>query len=325
MDNRLSTYTALRFKPILRSIIWGGHRIARLKGNADNNGPIGESWEISSLPGYESEVESGPLAGCSLPELCKSYGAELLGTDCVARYGCRFPLLIKFIDAATALSLQVHPDDATAARLHGSDAGKTEMWYVINSEPEAWVTLGFNGKVSRRHFLETAGKASIMDLVEKFPTHPGSAFMIPAGTLHSIGGGNFLAEIQQSSDLTYRVYDFDRPGSDGKPRKLHIAEAVEAVNLNNESQLVLTPQPTAESGRDMLADSPYFKVERLTVNAEGTLLKVCPESFRVLMCVDGSVEIEGAGTLPFGHSVLIPACSPSLKIKGNATLLQVRI
>lgn len=277
------------------------------------------------MPGAESVLSNGPLAGLTLNELSERCGAELLGTECVARYGRRFPLLIKFIDADTALSLQVHPDDATAARLHGSDAGKTEMWYVIDSQPDSWVTLGLRCEVSRDRFKELAGKPDIMDIAEKFPTPAGSAFMIPAGTLHSIGGGNFLAEIQQSSDLTYRVYDFDRPGADGKPRKLHIAEAAEAVNLCHDPRLVLTPQPLPQKGRDMLADSAYFKVERLSVGPEEMTLEACPESFRVLMCVGGSVALTGAGELTFGHSAMIPACAPALKISGSGTLLVVRI
>lgn len=276
------------------------------------------------MPGNESIVDGGCLDGMKLTELCELYGADLLGTQCVARYGRRFPLLVKFIDAHSDLSLQVHPDDATAARLHGSEAGKTEMWYVLKSTPGANITLGFSSEITHTQFLEAAGKDAIMDLVEKFPTQPGAAFMIPAGTLHSIGAGNFLAEIQQSSDLTYRVYDYGRKGTDGHPRRLHIDEAAEAVNLCKGDCLSLTPRPTPE-GADILADTEYFKVYRRVISEDGTVLAPSPESFRVLMCVDGAVTIEGFGTLTQGFSVLVPACAPSLTISGRGTLLQAQI
>lgn len=277
------------------------------------------------MPGCESVVAGGPLDGMSLPELCSRYGAELLGTASVARYGLRFPLLVKFIDAHHNLSLQLHPDDATAARLHGSDAGKTEMWYIVDARRGAAVTLGFKKGVTRPQFEAAAGTEAILGLVERFTSSAGSAFMIPAGTLHSVGAGNFLAEIQQSSDLTYRVYDYGRTGSDGRPRQLHIPEAIEAATLEQSRSLVLKPQKVAP-GRSVLTASEFFEVSLLEVKPDEPMrLEACRESFRVLMCVAGAVVLDGSMELPFGHSVLVPACAPALEITGSGKLLEAGI
>lgn len=325
LDNVLCTYKALAFKPVLRSNIWGGDLLPRIKGLGEVGTPVGESWEVSAMPGFESVVQGGPLEGLSLPELCRRYGADLLGTESVARYGLRFPLLVKFIDAHRDLSLQVHPDDATAARLHGSDAGKTEMWYVVDARPGASVTLGFQKGVSRAQFEAAAGSEAMLELVERFATEAGSAFMIPAGTLHSVGAGNLLAEIQQSSDLTYRVYDYGRAGSDGCPRPLHIAEAIEATRLDEGRALVLCPRKVGK-GREELADTDFFKVSLLEVEPTRSLrLEACRESFRVLMCVGGEVSLGCDVQLGMGQSVLIPACAPAMDITGCGKLLEARI
>ncbi len=281
--------------------------------------PVGESWEVSAMPGNESVLINGPLAGKTLNRLVDKYGMSLLGTDSVRRYGKRFPLLVKFIDAHSDLSIQVHPDDATAASLHSQVAGKTEMWYVLKCSRDAAVTLGFRQELTRSRFREIAGTEAIIDVAAKYPTHPGDAFIIPAGTLHSIGRGNLLAEIQQSSDLTYRVYDYDRTDSDGKQRPLHIDEATQAVNLETGKDLRLKPESVAD-GMERLVSCEHFTVHRISVS--GTFaLEACPDSFRVMVCTEGSVSFGDGTTINAGFSALVPACAPAQILRGHTTLL----
>lgn len=325
MNDSLVTYSAIRFRPNLKHNIWGGTLLPRIKGVDADGVPVGESWEVSAMPGSESIVDGGALDGCKLTDLCDQYGTALLGTECVRRYGFRFPLLAKFIDANHDLSLQVHPDDVTAERLHGSDAGKSEMWYIVAAKPGASVTLGFRGKVARSDFENAAGSENILQMVQKYATAPGKAFMIPAGTIHSIGAGNFLAEIQQSSDLTYRVFDFNRPGSDGRPRKLHLSQACEAVNLEAGNSLVLMPCNDGAGG-ELLVRSEHFTVRRLTAGADGIIsVPADSSSFRVLMCLDGSTLLPDGSMLTPGNSVLVPACAPGLHLRGQAVLLQASV
>ena len=319
------TCEVLTFKPNLQSMLWGGDTLPRLKGIAVPGTPVGESWEVSAMPGKESVVADGPLEGRNLAELAADYGAELLGEESIRRYGLRFPLLVKFIDARRDLSIQVHPDDSLAGKLHGSN-GKTEMWYVLSAEPGSNVILGFRRPIDAERFASIAGTAAILDEVNYYPTQAGASFMVPAGTLHSIGAGNVLAEIQQSSDLTYRVYDYGRTDADGHPRALHIASALRALDYRPCTDLHTHPDRLAD-GAQRISECQHFNVDRVEIH-DGKPLAMAhnPSSFRVVMCVDGEIVLtDHAGrhkvTLPCGFSARVPAANEGLTLSGNATAL----
>ncbi|WP_290391676.1 type I phosphomannose isomerase catalytic subunit, partial [Paramuribaculum intestinale] len=194
---------------------------------------IGESWEISAVPGHVSVVDRGPLAGQSLTELIDTYGADLVGRHIYERYGSAFPLLIKLIDAKAYLSVQVHPDDDLAARRHNGSLGKTEMWYSILPAEGAYLYAGFSRRLDADSFRSAVADNSIIDSLRRHDTRPGDVFFLPAGRIHSIGRGNFVLEIQEASDITYRIYDYDRRDAQGNPRQLHIEESVGAIDFND--------------------------------------------------------------------------------------------
>ncbi len=328
MDIRtpLSEAGMIHFAPNFQSRIWGGSALPVLKGVAAPGIPVGESWEVSAVKGNESIADSEPFGGRSLPELVDQFGENLLGKESVRRYGLRFPLLIKFLDTEQDLSIQVHPDDALASQMHNVESGKTEMWYILNARPDARVIVGLNRKVSRGEFAALAGTESILDIAQSYTASAGDSFLIPGGTLHSAGAGIVLAEIQQSSDLTYRIYDFDRTDSNGHRRTLHIEQACRAVNLDEpfDHHSRHTPLP---SGGERLARCPYFTVDRLDIDGAKTI-EATPESFKVIMCVSGSVEIKcgkGQRMLPTGDTVLLPACSPDAFMSGHGSVLVTRV
>ncbi len=219
----------LKFEPFLRPMIWGGEKIAAYKGVETSVRSIGESWELSGVAGHESIVAEGPCKGVSLPELIDRYGAELVGKSNYERFGNEFPLLVKFIDAREDLSIQVHPDDRLAWERHRMH-GKTEMWYVVSETGGASLRIGFDRRVDAETYAAAVADHTICDLLRDHPIAAGDVFFLPAGRVHSIGAGAFIAEIQQTSDLTYRIYDYDRPGPDGKPRELHTELAKEAID-----------------------------------------------------------------------------------------------
>ena len=226
----------LKFKPILKSQIWGGDRLvkagkrlpAKLSAAA---GSIGESWEISGVEGDVSVVSNGFLKSNNLEEITEVYMGDLVGEKVYDTYGLEFPVLVKFIDAHDVLSVQVHPDDGLARERHGS-RGKTEMWYVADCEPGAYLYVGFNRPVTRDEYLRAVSEGTLTDLLMRYEVRKGDAYYIPAGTVHAIGPGLLIAEIQETSDITYRISDWGRLGRDGKPRQLHTAEATDAIDFN---------------------------------------------------------------------------------------------
>lgn len=318
MENMARAYV---FQPYLKSVIWGGTRLPELKGMAADSA-IGESWELSPMDGHVSVVSAGSEAGTDLRELVARHGARLLGERVFARYGANFPLLVKFIDARQSLSVQVHPGDEHALREHGAQ-GKTEMWYVIDHEPGAEIFAGLSRPLAVEDFDHLVANGDIMDAVKTFPTHQGDAFFIPAGTVHSIGAGNFLLEVQQPSDITYRIYDFGRRDDQGQERELHLGHARKTVDFS--AALTAPIVYDREADESAIVDCDFFSVRKVEVDGSR---KITPAdgSFTVAVCVAGECQFTIDGekvALPFGHSMLIPACAASIEATGRATLILV--
>lgn len=316
----------IHFTPYLKSVIWGGERIAPFKGIETDKHQIGESWEVSSVPGHISVVDRGPLTGRTLKELIETYGADLIGPDNYHRYGSTFPLLLKIIDAKTDLSVQVHPDDVIAQQRHNS-FGKTELWHIIDVHDDAKIYTGLKSAITPEEYERRVADHTIMDVIAAYDSTPGSTFFLPAGRIHAIGAGNLLAEIQQTSDITYRIYDYDRRDKDGKPRELHTEQAKDAIDY--------TVYPDYESHPDgtLLAECEYFDVRRIILDGsekEATPVEHPRDSFTIIMCLEGEAEIidldnDGASfPITRGETLLFPAVMTRLATRGNATLLSVQ-
>lgn len=303
------------FLPILKSTIWGGKTLAPLKNIDGDAGSIGESWEISAVEGSESIVSCGPDKGLSLPRLIEKYGERLVGKKNFKKYGTKFPLLIKFIDAAQDLSVQVHPGDELARRL-GHLNGKTEMWYVVGAKRGARLALGFNRPVEHEEFNGLVASGEIEDALRYIPIASGDAFMIPSGTVHSIGKGAFLVEIQQSSDDTFRIYDYHRKDAQGRERELHLDLAGEALNFNFTDGKAQKYQPV-ENIPVCVASCPFFTVNVLHLDMDVIRDYRELDSFSILIATEGSATI-GCGDekirLKKGFSVLIPASAKGVSI-----------
>jgi len=321
------TLYPLKFRPYLMPFVWGGDKIAPYKGIECDRKDIGESWEISAWSGVETVVAEGPLEGKTLKELVSEFKGDLVGRHIYARHGDTFPLLIKFIDAARDLSIQVHPDDALAAKFSPGLNGKTEMWYVIDAAPGAHLLSGLSKPVTPDEYEELVRTDRICEVLNDVPIKPGDVFFIPAGRIHAICSGAFVAEIQQTSDLTYRIYDYGRLGLDGKPRALHIKEARMAVDFTP----VTDPRTHVEElpeRENILVECPYFTTSsfNLTKPLRKSLTDI--DSFYAVICIDGSVSIEMesvsgerfASHLRRGESVLLPATAKGVKFNPEGTV-----
>ncbi len=323
-----NTLYPFKFKPNYKDKVWGGRRLKDLFGKGFDPLPnCGESWELSSVPGSISVVENGFLAGNELHELIEVYMTELVGETVHEKHGNTFPLLIKLLDTNADLSIQVHPGD-DVARLRHQSAGKTEMWYVIGAEPGSEIIAGFNKDVSREEYLHHLENKSLKDILNVYKTGVGDVFFIPAGQVHAIGAGVTLCEIQQSSDITYRLYDWDRPGSDGKPRKLHIEEALDVIDFKAKDNKVLYEPKLNESVN--LVNSPYFTTNLLEFNIARELDYFFVDSFVVYVCMEGACRIEypgGEELLKKGETVLLPAAIKNLVLlpDGNCRLLETYV
>jgi mannose-6-phosphate isomerase len=320
----------LKFNPIFLERIWGGDRFKALL-HKDTGGisPCGESWELSAVDGNVSVVANGFLQGNDLLELGEIYMGDLLGEKVYDKYGMEFPLLIKFIDAADDLSIQVHPDDDLARERHGA-YGKTEMWYVLQAGANARLMSGFNQPVDREKYLDYLGKGKLTGLLNTTVVQPGDVFFIPAGRIHAIGRGILLAEIQQTSDVTYRIYDYDRVDKKGKKRKLHTDLALDAIHF--EVVRECRSKYTVERNRPSeIVSCPYFTTRildfDLPVMRESSLI----DSFVIYICVGGSAEIRwkgGTETISAGETVLIPAAIDEFSLiptSGQCRLLEIFI
>ena len=313
----------IKFQPYLKSVLWGGDRIAEYKGIATDQKQIGESWEISGVTGRESVVSEGTDAGLTIVELIRKYKGALVGEEIYAKYGDTFPILVKFIDAKQDLSLQVHPDDTIAKNRHNC-LGKTEMWYIIDTLDNAKINVGFTQSITPKEYEKRVANNTIMDVVACHDSHPGDLFYLPAGRIHSIGAGNLLAEIQRTCDITYRVYDFDRRDAQGNTRELHTQLAKTAIDYTVHDSYV-TSCPCGTSGETKLVKCEYFDTSRIIIEGTYQLLSPCAQSFRILMCLKGDVEITdekgNITTLRQGETVLVPANTQELQFNGNAELL----
>lgn len=314
----------VKFYPLLKQVVWGGSRLAALRNIPDAPSCLGESWEISAVPGSETRVATpAEYAGLTVSELTRRLGPALVGSRVWEQYGDRFPLLVKFIDAARNLSVQVHPDDEMARRLHGS-SGKNEMWYVLQADPGAHIICGLSRRITPADYERLVAAGRILDVVATHPSHPGDVYYVPAGRLHSIGAGNLLVEVQQTSDITYRVYDYGRVDAQGRPRQLHTELARDAIDYNV-YPAYLTDYDRSAPCADLVA-CPSFRVRRLSPTGS-MALPLAKGSFTLLVCLEGEcgVSIDGGApdTLPALHTGLVAAEARSVTLTGPATLLAV--
>lgn len=316
-----------KFKPLLKQTIWGGERIAPFKRLECNMGQVGESWEISGVKGQETVVDGGPYDGLTTNELVATLRDRLLGRDNYLRYGDEFPLLIKFIDAAGDLSVQVHPDDATAMR-HGRKRGKTEMWYVMDSEPSATLMVGLKRSITPDEYKALVANGTICDAISRYNVKEGDCFYIPSGRIHSIGAGCFLTEIQQTSDVTYRIYDFKRKDKDGNFRELHTAEAADAIDYQVQESY-RTEYDRVKNEPTELVDCPYFRTALYDLDEPMTLDYSELDSFVILIgvCGEGTLTCDDgtSATLSAGHTLLLPATTGIVGVSGKVKFLETYI
>ena len=305
-----------KFKPILKTMLWGGEKIVPYKRIVSDQKQVGESWELSGVKGNESVVAEGPEAGTTLPGLIARHGAALLGKANFERFGEEFPLLIKFIDARQDLSIQVHPDDELAWKRHRSK-GKTEMWYVVATDEGAHLRSGFAKRVTPAEYAASVEDNTITVLLADYAIRPGDVFFLPAGRVHSIGAGAFIAEIQQTSDITYRIYDFNRRDANGNTRELHTELAKDAIDYTvlPDYRTHYTPAPDSEVE---LVSCPYFTTSLYDLTHERTLDLAGLDSFLVVICIGGSGTLtdDAGNAVPVhqGETVLVPASVRNLRI-----------
>ncbi|KGN94771.1 mannose-6-phosphate isomerase [Porphyromonas sp. COT-108 OH2963] len=312
----------LTFVPILKEIIWGGHRLEPFKGLPSSEKKIGESWEISLIPGSISVVAEGSLKGRLLSDLISEYGSELLGRQVYEKYGDTFPLLIKYIDAAADLSIQVHPNDEIAQQRHHS-FGKTEMWYVVDAAPDATLKTGFREKISETEFVARSEDGTIADALASYRVNKGDLFFLPAGRIHAICSGCLVAEIQQNSNITYRIYDYKRKDADGNERELHTELAKDVIDYSVSSdyrtQYDMSP---ALSEHRQVVESPYFITSIVQLRGEEIHISLAErDSFTVCMVVEGDVELEADGqkcSYKMGRTILVPASCHALTLRSKA-------
>ena len=298
------------FEPNLHTIVWGGRRLRPYKGLEVSEEPIGESWEVSAVPSSTSIICNGELAGKDLNSVIEMSPARILGGKVARRYGGKLPLLVKFIDAEKDLSIQVHPNDEMAQREHGK-FGKSEIWYIIDAKPGSHLYAGFKEEITPEEYKRRVEDGTIVDVLARHEVKAGDVFYLPAGRVHAICGGILLAEVQQSSDVTYRIFDYNRPGMDGKPRELNTELASQALDFHVEDEY--RTQYSDVAGRaNRIIDSSYFsvRVTEMTDSFHRNLIKY--DSFIISMCIKGDCKIRMRTTgdeilLREGHSTLIPA------------------
>ncbi len=304
-----------QFSPQYKETLWGGRRLLPFKGLPADSRAIGESWEVSAVPGHESVVCGGPCDGLSLTQLCARYGASLVGKENFSRFGTAFPLLVKFIDAARPLSVQVHPGDEVALRRHGC-SGKAEMWYVVDSASGSYLLNGFSRDVTPQEYEARVSSQTLPEVLRQVNVRPGDVFFLPPGRVHSIGPGCLICEIQQSSDVTYRIYDFGRTDADGRPRTLHLEEARDVIDYSAGEPL---RQPVVVDNEPFtVASSPYFTtaVYHLTEPMMCDYSEL--DSFVLLVCTDGACRITCDArtvSLRAGQTILVAAEAEMLAVE----------
>ncbi|GHV62408.1 mannose-6-phosphate isomerase [Bacteroidia bacterium] len=330
----------LKFHPIIKQTIWGGVKLAYK--STDIKSSIGESWEISGVQDNVSVVSDGALAGNSLEELTEIYMGDLVGDAVYEKFGIEFPLLIKYIDACDDLSIQVHPDDKTAKERHNA-YGKTEMWYVVDTEgdtevdteKDAKILMGFNKDTDKSEYLTRLHNNTLTEILNVEKAQKGDCFFIPAGTVHAICKGCLLAEIQQTSDITYRIYDYDRKDKNGLPRELHTELATDVITFKKQSQHAISYHRHKNEPQDLVACN-YFTTKYIHFDKEleRDYIAMGIDSFVIYMCLDGDFVIayNTRGTSKFvkvtkGETVLLPAIFKQVSLipKNAATILEVYV
>ena len=314
----------LQFEPILKDRIWGGEKLKTILNKPITSQITGESWELSTVEGDISVVANGVLKGKSLMEIIEETPNEILGTQVHERFGKQFPLLFKYLDAREDLSIQVHPNDKLAKERHNS-FGKTEMWYVMQADTDARIIVGFKEDSSKEEYLKHLHDNTLVSILDDVKAKAGDVFFLETGTVHAIGAGLVVAEIQQTSDITYRLYDFDRVDAQGNKRELHVDLALDAINYNKvETQKKYENKVNASN---VVVDCPYFTTNFIPLEDKVEVTK-SGETFTVYMCIEGSFEIEYDGfkqAYKKGDTVLVPAEINAFVLSGKASILEIYI
>lgn len=317
----------LKFNALLKSTLWGGDKIIPFKNLDIQQENVGESWEISGVKDNETIVADGPYAGKKLNELVEELKGKLVGEDNYQRFGNEFPLLIKFIDARQDLSIQVHPTDEIA-KMQGKERGKTEMWYLMDSDKDATLLCGLKKKITPEEYAQMVENDTIVDAIDRYEVKEGDCFFLPAGRIHAIGTGCFLAEIQQTSDVTYRIYDFKRKDKDGNYRQLHTKEAAECINYTVEDDYRTHYEHKKNEGVT-LVECPYFTTAVYDLDEPMMLDYSELDSFVILIGLKGEGTItdnEGnTVTISAGESILVPATTETLKVEGTIKMLETYV
>ena len=317
----------LKFHPILKQTIWGGDKINQLKQISNGQPAVGESWEISAVEGFESEVANGAYRGYTLRSLVRLLKEELVGADNYARFKDNFPLLVKFIDAHDDLSVQVHPDDGLAMQRHHC-LGKTEMWYVLGADKDAHLIAGFSQKISPKQYREMVADGSFVDALYSYSVKPGDVYYIPAGRVHSLGKGTMVAEVQETSDITYRIFDYNRRDKDGHLRQLHVAEALDAIDFDDTAGEAKIDYQLDDNEPVEVVSSPKFTTSVYRLTDEVTCDYSDLDSFVILICTEGSFQVvmdAAKETICAGETLLLPAATKNVQLlpSPKATLLEV--
>ncbi len=324
----------IKFKPQLKELIWGGQRLLEIKKGLyprtiDTTKSYGESWDISGVKGSISKVANGFLKGNNLQEIIEVYMGELVGEEVFEQFGDNFPLLIKNLDCNDTLSVQVHPNDELAAERHNS-FGKTEMWYIADAEEGAVIYLGFKNKnITREEYIRAVAEGTVADILEAVPVKKGDVYFIPAGTVHALAKGLNVVEIQQTSDITYRIFDWNRVDSEGKSRELHTALAVDAINFESGANECRRTYSTVANSEVNIVDCEYFKTDMLVVSGTTELDYCQRDSFTIYICLEGEAKVsldnETSETLRSGEVMLIPAIANEVVVEGNAQILATHL
>lgn len=314
----------LVFEPILKERIWGGTKLHTVLQKPITSSLTGESWELSTVKDDISVVANGSFKGLNLMEVIDLDPIAILGKNVFKNFGTQFPLLFKFIDAREDLSIQLHPNDELAQKRHNS-FGKTEMWYVMQADEKARLIVGFKDKTTSEAYLQHVAQKTLLSILETHTVSEGDVFFLETGTIHAIGAGILIAEIQQTSDITYRVYDFDRVDANGNTRELHIDLALEAINYDTVAAKKTYSRNVNTT--NSVVDCRYFTTNIIPLKGAVTLDKT-GDSFTVIMVVEGEVTITCDGRMyafKFGDTVLLPAAISTFEIAGNATVLEIYI
>lgn len=314
----------IQFEPILKERIWGGEKLKTVLNKPITSKITGESWELSTVEGDVSVVANGELKGKSLTEIIDMMPDDILGTAVHKRFGKQFPLLFKYLDAREDLSIQVHPNDELAKKRHNS-FGKTEMWYIMQADKDARIIVGFKEKSNADEYLENLKNKTLLSILDDVKVKEGDVFFLETGTVHAIGAGLVVAEIQQTSDITYRLYDFDRVDAQGKTRELHIDLALEAINYNKVD--TYRPYNKEINQSNAIVDCPYFTTNFIPLDGAEAVTKT-GNTFTVYMCVDGKFELEYDSVVykyKKGDTVLVPAAMTDFVLSGKASILEIYI